>query len=176
MKRIIFSIIILAFSQAIFAGEITLPLESCVVVNTNDDSSAPTRLVIGFTLPEELTGKEVLFAEISGSFPINESINETNAELRLCPLLQLPPVGRFDYYSLGNLTDSMSVGECIFGLAARSTFNAFITDFIREVALSERPNYGLVAEVSVIGERPYKLPELVRESIIRNTTIRIEYK
>jgi hypothetical protein len=176
MKRIFIILTLTVVAATSFAGELTLPLDRCLVVNTNDDLTAPTKLVLEFAIPEMLIGKEILIAEFTGGFSLSGKLPNSNIEFRLWPLMERLPQNGWDYYSLDNLSDSLSAGSWISPLTELTSFRVFITDYMREVSLAERNHYGFVATINAIGETQVQLPNNIGEFIIGHSAIRVIYK
>jgi hypothetical protein len=168
--------VLIFFVANALAGEVTLSLDRCQVVNNSRDYSSPSKLIINFAFPRELLGNEIILAELTAVFSLQSGLRDSSMEFRFCPLLSQLPDGPIDYLALESVTDSMSAGSWICNIGERTTLRVPLTDFIREAALGERPNFGLVGCANLISDFHYRLPEAFGERFRSSARVRIEYK
>ncbi len=166
----------LGCAASALAGDMSLSLDRCQVVNNSEDRPTPSKIVLNFTIPQDLIDKEIVFAELSGSFALQTGIRDSSMEFRFCPLLSQLPEGPLDYSSLESVTDSMSAGSWIATIGGETSIRVPLTEFIREVAGGERQNYGLVGTADLLGDNNLRLPEVLGEQLRELIRIRIIYK
>lgn len=176
MRRMIAVLMILAIAGPVLATEDTLSLDRCQIVNDGSNLDSPSKLVITFTIPDDLLNKEVLLAEFTTGFTYRNRLGDSLLELRFNPLLSALPEGDIDYQSLDAITDSMSAGSWTTLFGSEAGFHVYITDFLQEVVLGERPNFGLVGTLDLLGDANVVLPENLGEAIRRNAILRVIYK
>jgi hypothetical protein len=176
MRRAFAILTALALSAPAFSGEITLSLDTCQIINDQDDNSQPSKLLIHFALPDEVMGKEVFYAKFTTTFALGNVGRDSLLELRFCPLFLAPPDDAPDYQSLEAITDSMSAGSFICRIGNEARFEVYLTEFVREVAEGVRPNNGLVGTFDLLGDANIVLPENLGEAIRRNAVLRVIYK
>jgi len=176
MRRMIAVLMIFAVAGSALAAEDTLSLDRCQIVNDGDNLDSPSRLVITFTIPDDLLNKEVLLAEFATGFTYRNRLGDSLLELRFNPLLSALPEGDIDYQSLDAITDSMGAGvwTCRFDSAA--SFKVDITEFVRELAERVRPNFGLVGVFDLLGESNIVVPENLNLPIRNRARVRVIYK
>jgi len=176
MRRMIAVLMIFAVAGSALAAEDTLSLDRCQIVNDGDNLDSPSRLVITFTIPDDLLNKEVLLAEFTTGFTYRNRLGDSLLELRFNPLLSALPEGDVDYQSLGAISDSMTAGSWTTTFGSDAGFHVYITDFLQKVVLGERHNYGLVGTLDLLGDANLVLPENLAGPIRNHAVLRVIYK
>jgi hypothetical protein len=176
MKYVIAIIGILALSLSAFGAEINIGLDRCVILNSVSDNSLPTKIGLHFTLPDTLSGKEIIYAEMTGSLSVHHAGLDSLFELYFWPLLTDWPNEAYDYTSIEAITDSMGAGNYTIRLGDSSAFAIDITGFIRDVVEGVRINYGLIGTADLLGDSNIRLPEEVGQRLRDIVRIRITYK
>jgi hypothetical protein len=153
-----------------------MTLDRCQIVNDEDNSDSPSKLLITFTIPDELLNKEILLAEFTTSFTYRNRLGDSLLELRFYPLLSALPEGDVDYQALGAVSDSMTAGSWTTTFGSEAGFHVYITDFLQEVVMGERNNFGLVGTLDLLGDANVVLPENLGEAIRNHAVLRVIYK
>jgi len=169
-------ILLFAVAESGHSGEVTLSLDQCRVVNNQQDNSQPSKLLLEFTIPQNLIGAEVFYAKFTMPFALPNNSPDSIFELRFYPLVTEAPEGDIDYQALDAITDSMGVGASICQSEDSTWFEVHITEYVREVTEGIRRNYGLVGTVDLLGERNIVVPENLAGIIRNHASVRIIYK
>jgi hypothetical protein len=176
MRYLTVIVIVLALSLSSSASEILLNLDNCLIFNNPADNIAPTKIGLKFTLPQELAGKEIIYAELRGRLSIHRPGTDSLFELRFSPLLADWLEGQYNYNGIEAITDSLAAGAYTIRLGDSSAFFVDITGFIRALSLRERSNFGLIGIADLLGDYNIKLPESVGEVLRRTVRVRVVYK
>jgi hypothetical protein len=176
MRYLITIMVVLALAINTYSAEISFGVDGCSVLNNSIDSLTPSKIAVHFAFPDTLVGKEIVYAELSGSLSLHHAGPDSLFELRFYPLLAESPVGRDDYVSIEAITDSMSTGVYTARLGDSCAFYIDLTGFLMELSARERTNYGLVATADLLGDGNLMLPEAIGERLRNIMRIRVIYK
>ncbi|MEE9554226.1 MAG: DNRLRE domain-containing protein [candidate division Zixibacteria bacterium] len=175
MKSFIISTILM-LAIPVFGAEISVELDRCVVINASNDNTAESRFAFNFTLPNEVAGKEIIYAEFYVPVAIQNQESDLLYEFILFPLTSDWAENEIDYENSEAITDSMSMGAYTVTLESTNDFHIDITPYIMELVAGDRSNYGLIAYGDLLGDANIQLPENLGQAIVSNAAVRIIYK
>jgi hypothetical protein len=167
---------ILVFSVGVFAADTSINMNRCAVFNDTTDSRVPSKIGLSFILPDSLMGKEIIYAELKGKLSVHHNGLDSLFELRIYPLISAWPEGVFSYQDAESISDSMSAGVCTIRLGDSVAFNIDVTSFVREIALRERSNFGLIGTADLLGDSNIRLPDALGERLRDIIKLRVIYK
>ncbi len=176
MKSLICISMILIMVQSAFGAEVTVGLDRCVMMNASNDNTAESRFAFSFALPDEVAGKEIIYAEIHVPLAIQNQDSDLLYEFILFPLTSEWSENDIDFENSETITDSLSVGAYTVTLATSNDFHIDITSFISELAAGNRANYGLIAYGDLLGDINIRLPGNLGQAIRNYAAVRIVYK
>ena len=176
MKNLIIVSIILMMAIPAFSAEVTVGLDRCVVMNASNDNTAESRFAFSFTLPDGVSDKEIIYAEIYVPVAIQNQDSGLIYEFILFPLTSDWAENDIDFENSEAITDSLSVGAYTVTLESTNDFHIDITSLIMELAAGVRTNYGLIAYGDLLGDENIRLPENLGQAIRNNAVVRIVYK
>ncbi len=176
MRYLVILLTIVMVSPAVYGTETTATLDRCVVLNAENDATAESKIPIHFAVPNEVVGKELIYAELHIPVAISNQEGSSLFELKLYPALSDWSEAEIDFDTAGDVADTISAGSFTVSLADSNDFHIDITPFVREVVAEERSNYGLIAVGDLLGESNLQLPEALGRSIKNLATVRIVYK
>ncbi len=176
MKSLIVSSMILMMAPLAFGAEVSVGLDRCVVMNASNDNSAESRFAFSFALPDEVAGKEIIYAEIHMPLAIQNQDSDLLYEFILFPLTSEWSENDIDFENSEAITDSLSVGAYTVTLESANDFHIDIMSFILELAAGDRTNYGLIAYGDLLGDINIRLPGNLGRVIENNAVVRIVYK
>jgi hypothetical protein len=159
-----------------YSAEVTVPLDRCVVLNSEIDNRANSRIAFHFTLPNELEVAEILFAELQFDLPQFNLRADSLLEFLFHPLLAEWNENDLDYENSVPITDSVATGSFILKLCEVNTYSVDITNYIRSASEGERPNFGLIAVANFLGDWSMRLPENLGGNIREAARVRVIYK
>jgi hypothetical protein len=163
-------------SPAVYGTETTATLDRCVVLNAENDTTVESKIPLHFALPNEVVGKELIYAELHMPVSIENQESSSLFELRLYPALSDWSEAEIDFDTAGDIADSICVGSFTVSLADSNDFHIDITHFVREVVAEERSNHGLIGVGDLLGESNLQLPEALGQSIKNSARVKIVYK
>jgi len=176
MRPLTIMLAIFALAINAFAIEDTLSLDRCQIINHETDRSMPSKLLIHFMLPERMSGREIILAEITSRATLRNIQRDSLLELYFHPFLAQPPENNADYDALEEITDSLGAGAWTCRFDSALSFRVDITGYMREVAGGDRINYGLIGALDLLGENNIVVPEKLAEAIRDHARVRILYK
>ncbi len=176
MKSLICISMILIMVQSAFGAEVTVGLDRCVVMNASNDNTAESRFAFGFTLPDEVADREIVYAEFYMPVAIQNQESDLLYEFILFPLTSDWAENEIGYENSEAITDSLSVGAYTVKLESANDYHIDITPYIVELAAGDRTNYGLIAYGDLLGDANIRLPENLGSAIENNATVRIIYE
>ncbi len=86
MRSLIILSMILTITVSAIGAEVTVGLDRCVVLNSSIDNTAESRFAFSFTLPNEISGKEIIYSEIYVPVAIQNRDPGLHYEFILFPL------------------------------------------------------------------------------------------
>ncbi len=176
MRYLAISLMALIIVSPAISAEVTANLDRCVVLNAENDNTAESKIAMHFALPEEVSEKEVVYAEIYIPIQIQRQDSDSLFEFRLYPLLSGWSEDEIDFENSEDITDSLSAGAYTVMLGEANEFHIDITSFVREATEGERPNHGLIAIADLLGDANIRLPENLDGPIRTSARVRIVYK
>jgi len=176
MRYLIVITILLAFSPVLYAAEISVGLDRCVVLNHAANQNAESMAAIYFDIPEVVSGKEIIYAELSFSFSLQPQNDSSLYEFMLFPAIDEWSEQTIDFEEAEGLADSLMSGSYTIKLANQNEFHIDITNFVFEVVEGQRTNYGLIAITDLLGDEYFRLPTNVGDLIKNSASVRIIYK
>jgi len=176
MKYLMIAAMVLALSLCALAEEANFSLDRCTILNNAEDSTAPSKIALAFTLPDSLLDKDIIYAELSGWLELHNDGPDSLVELYFMPLMADWPDGQYDYTGIEAITDSLGAGNYTFRLSDSSAFDVDITRFIMDVSDSVRVNYGLIGTVDLLGESNIRLSEALGEQLQNSVRVKVTYK
>ncbi len=168
--------IILALGTMVYAAEISVGLDRCVILNDPTNQSAESMAAIYFDIPNSLVEKEILYVEMGFSFSLQGQNDSTLYEFMLYPAIDEWSEEIIDYEEAVNLSDSMMAGSYTVWLTSQNEFHVDITNFVFEITKEERTNYGLIAVTDLLGDENLQLPTNIGSAILNSASVRIVYK
>jgi hypothetical protein len=168
--------ILLAISPVLYGAETSAGLDRCVVLNHPANQSAESMAAIYFDIPEVVSGKEVLYVELSFSFSLQGQNDSSLYEFMMFPATDEWSEETIDYEEAEDLADSMMSGSYTVRLTDQSEFHIDITNFVMEVVGENRINYGLLAKADLLGDDNLRLPANLGNAIRNSASVRIVYK
>ena len=176
MRYLRFILILLVISPIIYAAETSVGLDRCVVLNDQTNQSAESAVAMHFNLPNSVTDKEILYAEINFSFTFQTPHQGSLYEFMMFPALEEWSEETIDYEEAEDIADSLMTGAYTIRLANQNEFHIDITNFVFDIVEGERTNYGLIVLADLLGDNNLRLPGNLG-GIIRNVaSVRIVYK
>lgn len=176
MRYIIIALAILAMPFSAMSAQITFNLDRCVVLNSLSHQDADSKVALHFTLPEELSRKEVMYAELVFDLPEMRLGLDSLFEIMLFPLLSNWSENEISYDNSEAITDSMSSGAYTVKLADSNSFRIDMTNYLRETVEGERQNFGVIGVADLLGDGNLKLSENLAGHIRDIARIRVIYK
>jgi len=176
MRSLIILSMILTITVSAIGAEVTVGLDRCVVLNSSNDNTAESRFAFSFTLPNEISGKEIIYSEIYVPVAIQNRDPGLHYEFILFPLTSNWSENEIDYENSQAITDSLSLGAYTVTLESSNEFHIDITSFVSELASGERTNYGLIGQADLLGDANIRLPEDLGQAIVNNAEVRIIIK
>jgi len=176
MKSLIIISIILAMAISAIGAEITVGLDRCVVLNDQNDNTAESRFPISFTLPDEITGKEIIYSEICIPLAMQNRDAGLHYEFILFPLTSNWSENEIDYENSEAISDSLSVGAYTVTLESTNEFHIDISSFVSSLCAGERINYGLIGYADLLGDGNIRLSENIGEAMRNAAIVRIVYR
>jgi len=176
MKSLMILLMTLLVAVPAFGAEVTVGLDRCVVLNDSNDNSAESRFAFSFTLPDEVSGKEIIYSEIYLPLAIQNRDSEQHYEFILFPLTSPWSENEISYDNSEAITDSLSVGAYTVTLESTNNFHIDITSFVLELSAGTRTNHGLIGYADLLGDDNIRLPENLGQAIINNAAVRIIYR
>ncbi len=171
----IFSIIITMAISAVGA-EISVGIDRCVILNDQNDNTAESRFAFSFTLPNEISGKEIIYSEIYIPLAMQNRDAGLHYEFILFPFTSTWSENEIDYDNSEAITDSLSVGAYTVTLESTNEFHIDITSFVMNLCLGERNNYGLIGYADLLGDGNIRLSESIGEAMRNAAIVRIVYR
>jgi hypothetical protein len=176
MKKIFLILILALLPATIIAGEITLNLDRCAILNDATNRGAESKIALHFNIPDSLTGRRIYYAEIVIPVPVGPLREDSLFELLLYPLINDWQENDIDFQNSEAITDSVLIGTKMVKLGQSNQLRIDITPFIKEVTSGERRNFGLVAMADLLGDLNIQIPENLNEQISGNARIVILFK
>lgn len=176
MRYLVILLTILMASPAVYGTETTVTLDRCVVLNAENDATVESKIPMHFALPNEVVGKELIYAELHIAVAIGGQESSSLFELKLFAALSDWSEAEIDFDTAGDIADTISAGSFTVSLADSNDFHIDITPFVRELVAEERSNYGLIAIGDLLGESNLQLPEALGQSIKNSARVKIVYK
>jgi hypothetical protein len=121
-------------------------------------------------------GKEIIYAELKGKLSVHNNGLDSLFELRFYPFNAEWREGVYGYQNIDVITDSMTAGVYTIRLGDSSAFNVDVTSFVREIALRERSNFGLIGTADLLGDSNIRLPDALGERLRDIIKLRVIYK
>jgi len=176
MRYFMIGIAVLAYCATGIAAEVTFNLDRCVILNSNSDTRAETKIALHFALPQELDSAEVIYAELFFTLPPMRLVEDSLFELRLYPLLAEWQEDGIDYDESETITDSMDACVYTVRLGNINDIKLDLTSFLQQVIGVERQNFGLIAVADLLGDASLRLPESLHLPIREQARVKLIYK
>lgn len=176
MKYVLIFVAILSLPIIASAAEDTLILDRCVILNSEDNQAAESKIALHFPLPEDLTGKEIQYAELSFQLPSMSLDIDSLYEITFCPCLANWSDDDITYDNSQTLTDSLSSGSFIKKLGDENELHVDLTQYLVQVNEGQRQNYGLIGLTDLLGDGNLRLPDNLGETLRGQARIRVVYK
>ncbi len=176
MRFITIIVALAILAPASRAAEITVNLDRCVVLNSNNDRTAESRVALHFDLPPELVGKEVIFAELYFELPIQPLRSDSLFELRFASFSAEWWENTIDYDNSIEIADSIGVGCHTAVLGINNLFQIDLTDYLMAIVEGNRLNYGLLASADLLGDLNIRLQDNLGPVIRQAARVRIVYR
>ncbi|UCE66652.1 MAG: DNRLRE domain-containing protein [Candidatus Zixiibacteriota bacterium] len=176
MRYLIVITILLAISSVLYAAETSVGLNACVVLNDSGDETAESIVVMHFDLPGAVSGKEIIYVELSFSFSLQDQNDSALYEFMIFPATDQWSEETIDYEEAVDVANSMMSGSYTVRLTNQNEFHVDITNFVMEVVGEQRTNYGLIAITDLLGDDNLRLPANIGNSIRNSASVRIVYK
>ena len=175
MRYLAIAMIVLALASLAWGAEDTLSLDRCVVLNSSSHQDAESKVAIHFAIPEELNGKEIIYAEMFFDLPAFRLHEDSLFEIRFYPLLAEWSENDLTFDNCEAITDSMSAGLFTVKLADTNSFHFDLTSYIREAVEGDRENFGLIGQADLLGDANLRLPGNLNDRIRNVARIRVIY-
>ncbi len=176
MKSFMILLMTLLIAVPAFGAEVTVGLDRCVVLNDSNDNTAESRFAFSFTLPDEITGKEIIYSEIYIPLVMQNRDAGLHYEFILFPFTSTWSENEIDYQNSEAITESLSVGAYTVTLESTNNFHIDITSFVLELSAGTRTNHGLIGYADLLGDDNIRLPENLGQAIVNNAAMRIIYR
>lgn len=176
MRIFIIPLLVLFSATTVIGAEVTTSLDRCVILNDAGDNSVESIMALHFNLPNVLTEKEIVSAEIYFPLTISSPSEGPLYEFRLFPAFSDWTEGGIDFREADGIADSLSVGAYTVQLADSNDFHIDITSFVIDLHEGELTNYGLIARGELLGDDNIQLSENLNQCIKTNATVKIVYK
>ncbi len=176
MRSLSIIIGILIPAPMLFGAEITTSLDRCVILNSENDDAAETRVALHFTLPEEVSGNEIIYAELTIPVTTRNQGSDSLFEFVVFPAISNWSERDIDYDQADGIADSLSAGAFTVNLARSNEFLIDITTFVGEINVGARSNYGLIMAGDLLGDCNLQIPDSQNETMRNNTSLKLVYK
>ena len=158
------------------AAEVTVGLDRLAVLNSQQDLNAESKLALRFVVPDEISQREIRYAELVLEIPVAPLREDSLFELSLFSLLAVWEEDNIDFESSEAITDSILIGTYIVHLGESEVFRIDITPYVKELASGARSNFGLIAIADLLGDRNLRVPGNFADAIRQSAAVRIVYK
>lgn len=176
MRYLLIAIVVLALSAGVMAEQITLSLDRCVVLNNSNRQDADSKVAIHFVLPQELQGRDIVYAELLFSLPSMRLRADSLLLIRFYPLLTEWSESDINYDGSEAFTDSMTAAVNTVQLADSSSLNFDLTFYIKDIVDGQRSNLGLIAKANLLGSENIRLPDGLNNRIRNQARLKIVYR
>jgi len=183
--RLINVILILAVSFSLaLADEVTVNLDQMALLTPalEDADSFSPRVAIHFSLPEALTGVEVLYAEIFMPIDLSNTnaVGDLSLEITAQNITTEWTEGDADWSGpwdeAGGDLDSLSFYSYTFSLADADEIHMDITEYVKSIAAPDADNFGLMLTPFKHDQNVFRLPRNI-VSLFRNSAqVKIIYE
>ncbi len=176
MKYLLIVIVVLSLCAGAMAEQTTLSLDRCVILNSSNRQNSDSKVAIHFILPQELQGRDIIFAELSFSLPALRLHADSLFLIGFYPLLADWSEGDISYDGSEALTDSMTAAVNTAQLADSTSINFDLTFYIKDIVDGHRTNFGLIGKANLLGNENIRLPDALNNRIRNQATLRVIYK
>ena len=176
MKRVTILIAVMCLPLFTQAAEISVNLDRLAVLNDQDDLSAESKLAMHFALPEEISQRQIIYAEMVIDIPVAPPGADSLFELLLFPLTSDWQEENIDYEGSETITDSVLVGAKMIKLGESEVFRIDITPFVKNVVSGARANYGLIAMADLLGDYNLRIPGDLGGPMRNAARVRVVYR
>ena len=176
MKKVLLIMVLGLIPALTVAGEISLNLDRCAVLNDSADQAAESKIALHFAIPDSLTGRHIYYAELVISAPIQPSSEDSLFELLVFPLTSEWGQEDIDYEASEAITDSVLIGTKMVKLGDSHEFHIDIAPFVHDILAGSRPNHGLIAIADLLGDRNLQIPGNLNGPLRDATRVRIVYR
>ncbi len=176
MRYFTIVLMLLAVSPGLYAAETSVGLDRCVVLNDQTNQDAESAVAMHFTLPNAVTDKEILYAEINFSFSFQTPHQNSLYEFMMYPAVEEWSEETIVFGDIEEIADSLMTGAYTIRLGETNEFHIDITNYVRETVEGERTNYGLIAMTDLLGDSNLRLPGNLGGIIKNAASVRIVYK
>jgi len=176
MKKVLLIMALGLMPALTVAGEISLNLDRCAVLNDPTDQAAESRIALHFTIPDSLNIRRIYYAELVISVPIQPLTDDSLFELLVFPLTSEWGEEDIDYAAGEAITDSVLIGTKMVKLGESHEFHIDITPFVHDILAGSRPNHGLIAQADLLGDRNLRIPGNLNGLLRDATRVRIVYR
>jgi hypothetical protein len=176
MRYLAAVVLLIALPAIALSSEITFGLDRCVVLNSQIDQSAESNIAFHFTLPEELSGTEIMYAELYFTVPAVELGSDSLYMLRLVPFLTEWSENGITYENCSSIVDSIGVGVFTIQLADTNAFHIDFTQYVKEVVEGNRENFGVIGQADLLGDNNLRLPESLANELLAQARIKVIYQ
>jgi len=185
MFKIFAAILIIVLPLICAAEQVSVNLDRIAVVepNPNNAGTQNTLAAVHFSIPRIPDSAIIIYAEIV--IPLDFSTTRI-AEDSILDLFVYPinhswtPESNWNdpWTARGNDLDTLSSYSFSITMGNRDRSKVYldVTNFIKEIRLSERQNYGLMLFPQQTGETAFHLPQLIIQQITDSAALRITYR
>lgn len=185
MYKILVAILVIALPLICAAEQVSVSLDRIAVVapNPNNASTQNTLAAVHFSIPRIPDSSRIIYAEIV--IPLDFSTTRITED-SILELIDIPiihdwtPESNWNdpWAARGNDLDTLSSYSFTITMGNRDRSKVFldVTNFVREIKIAERQNYGLLIFPQQTTETAFHLPQAIIQQITDSAVLRITYR
>jgi hypothetical protein len=179
MKAIFISLAIVLLSLSAIADEITIDINRIALLTPpqRDSETESNRIALHFSVPDSLSGKHIVYAEIIADLDFSNVDNDKNTSIEL----QAYTIGsswtaeEADWNSLADNIDTLNYYTYTFNISNESKVFMDVTGFIKGISHEDRDNFGLMLIPHKLDQWAYQIDRSIVSQIEANAQLRIVY-
>ena len=179
MKAIFISLAIILLSLSAIADEITVDINRIALLTPpqRDGESESNRIALHFDIPDSLSGKHIVYAEIIADLDFSNVDNNENTSIEL----QAYNIGSnwdtdgADWNNLADDIDTLNYYTYTFDISNESKVFMDVTGFIKDIIQGKRDNFGLMLIPHKFDQWAYQIDSSIVSQIGANARLRIVY-
>jgi hypothetical protein len=177
MKTLLISLLIAFMISPVIADEITVNIDRIALLTPpqQDRESQSDRIALRFDIPDSLSGKHIVYAEIVSdlNFGNIEYDGDMNIELQAYNIGSNWDSETASWYGLADDIDSLNFYSYTFKIDGDSKIFLDVTRYVKGVAIGNHNNFGLMLIPRKLDRMVYQFDQDVFSQIEANTRLRV---